>query len=99
MLTPCSQRGAQKAVNAVVEALHKMSKPVKATDRESIAKVASIAGNNNPEIGEILADALMKVGKDGVITVEEGRHVNTEVETGRRHAVRPWLPVSSLHHR
>ena len=73
-------RGAQKAVTAVVDALQKMSKPVKATDRESIAKVASIAGNNNPEIGEILADALMKVGKDGVITVEEGRHVTTEVE-------------------
>jgi chaperonin GroEL len=73
-------RGAYKAVAAVIEALGKMSKPVKATDRESIAKVASIAGNNNPEIGEILADALMKVGKDGVITVEEGRHVTTEVE-------------------
>ena len=73
-------RGANKAVAAVIEALGKMSKPVKATDRESIAKVASIAGNNNPENGEILADALMKVGKDGVITVEEGRHVSTEVE-------------------
>ncbi len=73
-------RGAQKAVTAVVAALQGMSKPVKATDRESIAKVASIAGNNNSEIGEILADALMKVGKDGVITVEEGRHVSTEVE-------------------
>ena len=73
-------RGANKAVTAVIEALHKMSKPVKATDRESIAKVATIAGNNNPDIGEILADALMKVGKDGVITVEEGRHVSTEVE-------------------
>ncbi len=73
-------RGANKAVAAVVEALGKMSKPVKATDRESIAKVAAIAGNNNAEIGKILADALMKVGKDGVITVEEGRHVTTEVE-------------------
>ena len=73
-------RGANKAVAAVVEALGKMSKPVKATDRESIAKVAAIAGNNNAEIGEILADALLKVGKDGVITVEEGRHVTTEVE-------------------
>ena len=73
-------RGANKAVTAVIEALGKMSKPVKATDRDAIAKVASIAGNNNSEIGEILADALMKVGKDGVITVEEGRHVSTEVE-------------------
>ncbi|MFM7039605.1 MAG: chaperonin GroEL [Planctomycetaceae bacterium] len=73
-------RGAQKGVTAVVEALRKMAKSVKATDRESIARVASIAGNNNPEIGEILADALLKVGKDGVITVEEGRHVSTEVD-------------------
>lgn len=73
-------RGANKAVTAVIKALGKMSKPVKATDRDAIAKVASIAGNNNSEIGEILADALMKVGKDGVITVEEGRHVSTEVE-------------------
>ena len=73
-------RGANKAVTAVIAALGAMSKPVKATDRESIAKVASIAGNNNAEIGQILADALMKVGKDGVITVEEGRHVTTEVE-------------------
>jgi len=73
-------RGANKAVATVIEQLGKMSKPVKATDRDAIAKVASIAGNNNPEIGEILADALMKVGKDGVITVEEGRHVTTEVE-------------------
>jgi len=72
-------RGAQKAVNAVVEALKKMSKPVKANDKESIARVASIAANNDPEVGEILADALLKVGKDGVITVEEGRHVTTEV--------------------
>jgi len=73
-------RGANKAVATVIEQLGKMSKPVKATDRDAIAKVASIAGNNNAEIGEILADALMKVGKDGVITVEEGRHVTTEVE-------------------
>jgi chaperonin GroEL len=72
-------RGAQKAVDAVVAELAKMSKPVKANDREQIARVASIAGNNDPEIGEILADALLKVGKDGVITVEEGRQVTTEV--------------------
>lgn len=72
-------RGAQKAVDAVIEALGKMAKPVKADDKDQIARVASIAGNNDPEIGEILADALLKVGKDGVITVEEGRQVTTEV--------------------
>ncbi|GAB5443266.1 MAG: chaperonin GroEL [Fuerstiella sp.] len=73
-------RGAQKAVDSVVEALAKMSKPVKANDKDQIARVASIAGNNDPEIGEILADALLKVGKDGVITVDEGRQVTTEVD-------------------
>ena len=73
-------RGAQKAVDAVVVALGKMSQPVAATDKKAIARVASIAGNNDSEIGKILADALMKVGKDGVITVEEGRQVATEVE-------------------
>jgi chaperonin GroEL len=72
-------RGASKAVSAVVESLGQMSRPVKATDRDSIAKVAAIAGNNSAEVGGILADALLKVGKDGVITVEEGRHVSTEV--------------------
>ncbi len=73
-------RGVQKAVNAVVEELKKLAKPVDAKNKKSIETVATIAGNNDPEIGQILADALMKVGKDGVITVEEGRQVTTEVE-------------------
>jgi len=73
-------RGVQKAVNAVVDELKKLAKPVDAKNKKSIETVASIAGNNDPEIGQILADALMKVGKDGVITVEEGRQVTTEVE-------------------
>lgn len=73
-------RGIQKAVDAVIVELHKLSKPVKADDRKGIETVAAIAGNNDKEIGKILADALLKVGKDGVITVEEGRQVSTEVE-------------------
>lgn len=73
-------RGAQKAVTAVTEGLAKLSKPVKANDKKAIERVASIAGNNSTEIGKILADALTKVGKDGVITVEEGRQTTTEVE-------------------
>ena len=73
-------RGAQKAVTAVIAALAKLSQPVAAKDKKAIARVASIAGNNDAEIGRILADALLKVGKDGVITVEEGRQVTTEVE-------------------
>ena len=72
-------RGMNKAVQAVVEHIGKMSKSVKANDRDAIKTIATIAGNNDPEIGEILADALMKVGKDGVITIEEGRHMATEV--------------------
>jgi len=73
-------RGLQKGVNAVVEELKKLAKPVDAKNKKAIETVAAIAGNNDPEIGQILADALMKVGKDGVITVEEGRQVTTEVE-------------------
>ena len=72
-------RGVQKAVAAVIEELKGLAKKVDAKDRKSIEMVATIAGNNDKEIGQILADALMKVGKDGVITVEEGRQVNTEV--------------------
>jgi chaperonin GroEL len=73
-------RGVQKSVNSVVDELRKLARPVDAKDKKAIETVATVAGNNDPEIGQILADALMKVGKDGVITVEEGRHVNTEVE-------------------
>ena len=73
-------RGVQKGVNAVVDELKKLAKPVDAKNKKAIETVATIAGNNDPEIGHILADALMKVGKDGVITVEEGRQVTTEVE-------------------
>jgi len=73
-------RGVQAAVDAVVESLLKMAKNVDATDKKAIETVATIAGNNDKEIGRILADALMKVGKDGVITVDEGRGMQTEVD-------------------
>ncbi|WP_437204975.1 chaperonin GroEL [Planctomicrobium sp. SH664] len=73
-------RGVQKAVDAIVEHLRKLSKPVSATDRKAIETVAAIAGNNDKEIGKFLADALLKVGKDGVITVEEGRGTETSVD-------------------
>jgi chaperonin GroEL len=74
------QRGVHKAVAAVIEELKKHSKSVDAKDKKSTQTVATIAGNNDPEIGGILADALVQVGKDGVITVEEGRQVSTSVE-------------------
>jgi chaperonin GroEL len=73
-------RGVQKAVEKITEELRKMAKPVAANDRKAIEQVARIAGNNDPEIGKILADAMLKVGKDGVITIEEGRGTQTEVE-------------------
>ncbi|MBI5757335.1 MAG: chaperonin GroEL [Planctomycetales bacterium] len=73
-------RGVQKAVVAIVEEIKKLAKPVLAKDRKAIETVASIAGNNDSEIGGILADALQKVGADGVITVEEGRQMSTTVD-------------------
>lgn len=73
-------RGAHKAVAAVVEELKSLAKPVEAKDKKATKMVAAIAGNNDPEIGDILADALVKVGADGVITVEEGRQVQTNVD-------------------
>ncbi|MBM4044880.1 MAG: chaperonin GroEL [Planctomycetes bacterium] len=72
------KRGVEKAVDAVVASLKKMSKEVK--DRKEIAQVGTIAANNDSEIGNMIADAMEKVGKDGVITVEEGKALKTEVE-------------------
>ena len=72
------QRGIQKAVKGAVAELAKLSKKVK--DRTEIAQVATIASNNDPEIGEMIAEAMEKVGKDGVITVEEGKSLDTTVE-------------------
>jgi chaperonin GroEL len=70
-------RGMRKGVDAAVEAIKDMSKPVKG--KADIQSVASISANNDVEIGQILADAFDKVGKDGVITVEEGKSLETEV--------------------
>ncbi len=72
------QRGIQKGVKAIVAELEKLSKKVK--DRTEIAQVASIASNNDEEIGDMIAEAMEKVGKDGVITVEEGKSLDTTVE-------------------
>ena len=72
-------RGVRKAVLAVVASLQKQSRPIDATKKDDIANVASISANNDREIGEIMADAFMRVGKDGVITVEEGKSLQTEI--------------------
>jgi chaperonin GroEL len=71
-------RGIRKAVDAVVESLKKQSKKV--GGKADIENVASISANNDREIGKIMADAFEKVGKDGVITVEEGKSLDTYVD-------------------
>ena len=70
--------GIEKAVEEIAAKLKEMSIPVKG--KKEMAQVASIAANNDPEIGELLAEAMAKVGKDGVITVDEGKSLKTEVE-------------------
>tara|TARA_B100000029_G_scaffold342615_1_gene334970 strand:- start:1828 stop:3483 length:1656 start_codon:yes stop_codon:yes gene_type:complete len=65
------KRGIQAAVDAVVENLQKTAKPIKG--REDIERVATISGNNDPEIGKLIAEAIEKVGNDGVITIEESK--------------------------
>jgi len=72
------KRGIDKAVKAAVEAIKKQSKEV--SDRREIAQVATISANNDPSIGELIADAMEKVGKDGVITVEEAKGTETTME-------------------
>ncbi len=72
------KRGIEKAVDAVSEALDKMSKQIRS--KEEMAHVASISANNDPVIGNLMADAFEKVGKDGVITVEEGKTSDTTLE-------------------
>ena len=71
------KRGIEKAVNTVVEELKKMSIPVK--DKKEIAQVASIASNCDTEIGNLIADAMEKVGRDGIITVEEAKSTITSL--------------------
>ncbi|MCX5659018.1 MAG: chaperonin GroEL, partial [Planctomycetota bacterium] len=73
-------RGIRKAVDAAVESIGKQSKPINVTNKDDIANVASISANNDRAIGGIMADAFMKVGKDGVITVEEGKSLETYVD-------------------
>jgi len=73
-------QGIKAATEALVKSLKKMAKPVPADDYKKIAQVAAISANNDAEIGKILADAMKKVGENGVITVEEGKGLETEVK-------------------
>src|SRR4029450_6329474 len=72
------QRGIDQAVENVVEELKKMSKSTK--DKKEIAQVATIASNNDKTIGNLIAEAMEKVGKEGVITVEEAKAMDTTLE-------------------
>ncbi|MFQ5862908.1 MAG: chaperonin GroEL [Candidatus Brocadiales bacterium] len=72
------KRGIDKAVGAVVKELKRISIPVKG--RKEIEQVATVASNYDPDVGKIIADAMEKVGKDGVITVEEGKSLETTVK-------------------
>jgi chaperonin GroEL len=72
------KRGIDKAVISAVNLVHDMSKPV--AGRSDIAQVATTSANNDKAIGELIADAMEKVGKDGVITVEEARSIETTLD-------------------
>ena len=71
------KRGIERAVQVAVEEIKKLSKPV---NGEMIAQVATISANNDSTIGNIIAEAMKKVGKDGVITVEEARTIETTLD-------------------
>ena len=73
------KRGIEKAVEVVFEELKKLSVP--SAGKKEIAQVGAISANNDPTIGDIIADAMEKVGKDGVITVEEAKGLETTLET------------------
>jgi len=72
------QRGIQMATDAVVAELQRISKPVK--NKEDLMNVASVSANNDREIGKLISEAMEQVGKDGVVTVEEARTLQTELE-------------------
>ncbi len=71
------KRGIDLAVTSVIEELKKLSRPI--SGKKEIAQVGSISANNDPSIGELIAEAMEKVGKDGVITVEEAKGIETEL--------------------
>lgn len=72
------KRGIDKAVSAIIEELKKIAKPIK--DQKEVAQVGSISANNDSEIGKLIAEAMEKVGKEGVITVEESKTAETTLD-------------------
>src|SRR5436190_9991935 len=74
------KRGIDKAVESVIESLKGLSKGIDKTSKKEIAQVGAISANNDMIIGELIADAMMKVGTDGVITVEEAKGTDTNMD-------------------
>jgi len=74
------KRGIEKAVEVAVEELKKLAHPVDLKDKKDVEHVATISANNDPAIGEKIAEAMFAVGKDGVITVEESKTTATTLE-------------------
>jgi chaperonin GroEL len=72
------KRGIEKAVDVIIAELKKLSKPVQ--DKKEIAQVGTISANSDPSVGELIAEAMDKVGKDGVITVEEAKSMATTLD-------------------
>src|SRR4030067_1972266 len=72
------KRGIEKSVETVSDELKKISKPTQ--DKKEIAQVGTISANNDSTIGDLIAEAMDKVGKDGVITVEEAKSMNTSLD-------------------
>jgi chaperonin GroEL len=73
-------RGMQAAAKAVMDKLATLAKPIDISKKKDIINIAAISANNDTEIGKIMAEAFQRVGKDGVITVEEGKSINTTVD-------------------
>ncbi|HEY3227357.1 MAG TPA: chaperonin GroEL [Planctomycetota bacterium] len=73
-------RGIQIAAQAVIAKIKESAEPVKATDRERLIQIAAVAANGDRAVGEMLAEAFAKVGKDGAIAVEEGKGIQTEIK-------------------
>ena len=74
------KRGIDMGVTSIIEGLRELSKPVDKTSKKEIAQVGAISANNDKLIGDLIADAMMKVGTDGVITVEEAKGTDTTIE-------------------
>jgi len=72
-------RGIHKAVDAVSQSILSLATPINEKNKKELMQIATIAGNNDPTIGNVIAEAILKVGKDGVITVEEGKQSETFV--------------------